>query len=233
MSYEHIPEDIFKLIRNLEKEKRFDHRFLSAINHNEKSVLLALDNLFMEASLITGFTPSQLVKYADFMITDQDSDRFDAMLAELRTIIHLNNSGFNNIKPLKAPKGEKESDFLAYYGQEKWVVEVMCSSAFSDRWTKDQISDYIIKRFKNDGKENQLMSSQKKYSCTNQLLVIVMNSPGGVALNNKNDYINILENVWNKLGFRNGFYLSIITGKTTLGVGIDDSFYSVLRGHFI
>ena len=47
-----------------------------------------------------------MIKYTDFKSTDLDSDRFDAMIAEIRTIIHLNSYGFtllsigSSFKPL-------------------------------------------------------------------------------------------------------------------------------------
>ena len=178
-NYEYIPNEIYEFMEKV-MIKKTTHRLLQGLEKNYDLVMKDIDACFALASTITGLSPSELVKKSDFKINDFDSDRFDSMLAEIRTIVYLNNIGFEEIKPLKAPKGIKEADLLAELNGTKWAIEVLCSSYQSGRWTHKEIVNYIERRFVNDNKIEQLHRTAVKYKCTCKLLVVIMNSSGQV-----------------------------------------------------
>ena len=222
--YINIPNEVRELIEDI----KASHRLFQSLEDNYDLVMRGIATIFEKASAITGLTSEAIIQRSDFSKKDLDSDRFDAMLAEVRTIIHLDNLGFLEIQPLKASKGSKEADLLGNWNGEKWAIEVICSSYESERWKHNEVANYIKSRFVNDGKCKQLHITAEKYNCSYKLLVVVMNSLKGKALNDRNDYQNILKDVWVNLGERKDLFLSVVTGMETLGSGLDDCVYPPL-----
>ena len=224
IKYQDLPNELSLFINEL-IESNIKHRLLDALNENEDQVINAINYQLSEASMITGLTFHELLKSCDFDRRDHDANRFDAMFAEIRSIIFLNQIGFSKIQPLKAPKAKREADMTANYKDTKWAIEVMCSSYLNQRWTESELTEYINRRFSEDKKGDQLKISSEKHSCNKQLLVIVINSPAAKALNNRNDYLNVLKYSWETLNLNCDQHLAIVTGMQTLGSGTDDCIY--------
>ncbi len=225
--YKNIPSEVRKFIKDI-IVKKTSHRLSQSLEDNYGLVMRSMDTSFKKASAITGLPPEEIIKRSDFRKKDLDSDRFDAMLAEIRTIVHLDNLGFLEIQPLKAPgkskeaEKPKEADLLGNWKGKKWAIEVICSSYRLKRWKHNEVANYIKSRLVNDGKCEQLHITAGKYNCSYKLLVIVMNSPDGKALNDRIDYLNLLKDVWVYLGKRKDLFLSVVTGMETLGSGLDN-----------
>lgn len=149
-----IPDHLWQFIRSITVKKP-NHRLSVALDRDGSKVLVGINNLIQLASQVTGLNVDELLRKCDFDKNDLDSNRFDALLAELRTINFLDKTGFNQIQPVKAFKNRKSADLLAKRSDQNWAVEVMCSSYLSDRWTREDLICYISRRFTSDGKSQQ------------------------------------------------------------------------------
>jgi hypothetical protein len=193
--YQHIPDSIVKYIVSVNNRKSKNSvavRRLGEIN------LKNLNDIFKELSEITGIAPEKLIEATDFTVNNAEWERFNSMLSELLAIKYLNDSGFKNIKPLKAQESRKEADFIGSYGEEKVALEVMSVNHFSKKWTKKDIVKYILRRVERDGKTLQLTNTACAYNCSKQLLICAFNLPVGETKDCRTIASNAMEEIYLK-----------------------------------
>lgn len=90
--YSNIPKDICDYIVNAAEKDAKEHLLPVILEEKKRKVVLErIDNLFKEASNITKLSPVKLLKTLDFHFKDTSLVRIDAVFAELRTIIFINN----------------------------------------------------------------------------------------------------------------------------------------------
>lgn len=114
-----IPDHLWQFIRTITVKKP-NHRLSIALDRDGPIVLVGINNLIQLASQVTGLNVDELLRKCDFDKNDLDSNRFDALLAELRTINFLDKTGFNQIRPVRALKSRKSADLLANLFDQNW-----------------------------------------------------------------------------------------------------------------
>lgn len=93
---------------------RPDHRLLQAIQaQGEERTWRAVNTIFDLAGQATALDPAELLNRLGFESNDLDSANFQAMLAVLRTINKLHETGFMEIAPLRPRLVRREADLLA------------------------------------------------------------------------------------------------------------------------
>ena len=229
--YSNIPKVLYDYIENTDKKDAKEHLIPVITNKKErKTVLDAIDNLFKKTSNITKLSPDKLIKASDFHPKDTDIASLDAVIAELRTIIFLDNLNLYNIIPLQAKKDEKCADIIATGGFDKYVIEVFCKISQSPRRTEDELkkelkTDIILKPLtyeddlfryyidKSRCKKIQLDNTAKKYKCNKGIMVLVLNDPKiFVFLTSADGYTKILSKISTELKWGSNYYFAIVTG---------------------
>ena len=227
--YSNIPKVLCDYIGNAIKKDAKEHLIPVITNKKErKTVLDAIDNLFKKASNITKLSPDKLIKASDFRPKDTDIASLDAVIAELRTIIFLDNLNLYNIIPLQAKKDEKCADIIATGGSDKYVIEVFCKISQSPRRTiTNEISDSstyeedLFRHYidKSRCKKIQLDNTAKKYKCNKGIMVMVLNDPKIFGfLTSADECTKILSKISTELDWGSNYYFSIVTGLISLDI---------------
>jgi len=227
--YQNIPKDLYNYIENAFKKGAQEHLLpLIAIEKERKIVLEKINNLFKNASNITGLSTAEILNRADFNQNDIALGQIDAVLAELRTIIFLDNMNFCDIIPLKAKQDKECSDFIANKNGYKYSIEVFCriSKELKEEFKTDKITikpltytddlfqDYVEKARK---KKKQLDNTAKENQCDKKIIVMVLNNENILGLSTF-EYPKILEKISSELKWGNDYYFAIVTGLVSFDI---------------
>ena len=234
-----IPKDLCNYIINAAK-KNEKEKLLPAIS-NKKSrviVLSKLNNQFEKASHITKLPPSRLLKALDFHSKDTSLGRIDAVFAELRTILFLNNMNFKDIIPLKANKNKQCTDFLAHKNSDLFAIEVYCRCSKELKNSQNEVvidpnnaDEELLQQYisKAQEKKSQFENTEKTYLCNKNLMVMVLNDPNIWGVLVYHEYYEILKRIVVELNWGNKYYFAIVTGVADLmNNQIDDIVYPSL-----
>ena len=206
--YSNIPKDLCDYIINAAKKDTQEHLLPVISTEKERRIVLEkIDNLFKKSSNITKLSPVKILKALDFHSKDVSLGRIDAISAELRTIIFLNNNlNLYDINPLKAKKDEKSADFIATGNSHKYAIEVFCriSKELKEEFKTNEIilkpstheSDllqYYISKAKE--KKLQLDNTAVKYLCDKKIIVMVLNDLNILGLLTFYEYPEILKKI--------------------------------------
>jgi hypothetical protein len=194
--------------------------FLEKLVENPERVLGTFARIFTEACEVVGTDSATLLRDTDFNSRDLDEDRLDAMLGELWTILFLRDEGFTNIRLLRR-QGQPRADLVAEYQDERFAVEVACSSRRRYRYI-NHLTEYIVDRFQE--KRDQLLNTARDEQCDIQMLVVVGLSEGW-QLMTRYDYLEALTAAHQELGSPPGVHLAIYTGRREVVVGPDDCIF--------
>ena len=209
-TYPHIPEAVLSHAREV-VSRDLPCSLVRSLSEQSAGTLQALDSLFQKAGAILGLSSEQLVGAAEWNPADFDPNRFDAMDAELRTVVWLSQEGFANIRLLRS-QGQKKADVTAEKGQTKYAVEVACVTGWKPPGHVQRSQD--LPRFlldKYDEKKSQLDATAAHHGCQSRVLVCVFVGLDQTAMITRGEYLEEgLKPAWNRLGAPLDTHLAII-----------------------
>lgn len=222
--YEHIPKMLKRFIFECINSK-IENRLTRELHYNHERTLMAISKMFEIAEKYTNINCDDLMLKTGFSVSDKSGGRLDASFAEIRAINFLGLNGFNNIEIVHS-KIKKYADLIAYRANYKICFEVMCiTNEGNEKWTENDFTNHINFRLNNKRKIDQLINTQTDFSCDFMNLLVVIVDSAGIALNNRDDYLNMLKKVHEFNGVSK-LTFSIVTGKVDGFTGIsDDCFY--------
>jgi len=256
--YSNIPKDLGDYIEEVIKKDEEEHLLPVILKGNErKKVWEKIDYQIKKATNITKLSLVELLKALDFHSKDTKFSKFDAMLAELRTILFLSYLNLYDIIPLKGKnkKNEKSADFIAKKNSHKYAIEVFCKISkgvedvieISRKMSKEELEKLsrkakpVIKpntgeldlfRYyisKAQLKKQQLDNTANEYLCDKKIIIMVLNDLNFLKLLKYYDYLEILKKISTELGWGSNYHFAIVTGVTTLGVDIvEDVIYPLI-----
>lgn len=208
-NYPNIPQSVVEHTREV-LTKQIDCSLMRSLQEEPDKTPQALDSLFKRTGVILGLTSEQLVRAADWDAKDLDANRFDAMLAELRTVCFLSGEGFSDIRLLRS-KGEKKADGTGQREQTKYAIEVTCVAGFKypgHRKRGQDLPAFLVDRWHE--KRSQLEATALEKECQSRVLVYVFVEPGQ-ALVTRDDYLERgLKPAWFRLGCPGARHLAVI-----------------------
>jgi hypothetical protein len=219
--FPNIPAKLFEYFDRLLEMPSKNSRFHSAMVDHPEKTFEALDFQFKSGSEIVSLSPDDLLKRLDFNQNDLSPERIESLLGELRAIHFLHENGFIEIVPIRASR-KRSPDFSAKKNATDFMIEVATSIYSAPRVLHDHVVNWATNRLKNDGKLSQLNTGPSE---SHKMFVCILNSSGAVALNQHSDYVNMVKNVWEELGSNRNLHIAIVTGKISLGEGVDDCVY--------
>lgn len=198
-------------------------RYHEALFETPSAVIQSIGFLFRDAGKIVGLSPKELLEQSSFKKNDYDPSKISSLFAEFRVIIYLNIEGFTDIQILREGK-KKRADFCANKHSCKYAIEVTNAghNAKDGRWRHDDIVNLLINKLKVEGKYKQLEETRDKEGCDKMALILVIDTIDKVALNLPYEYLNMLQEAWERFGKIDQLHLSIVTGRVPLGYGKDD-----------
>ncbi len=231
--YPELPKEVRDWIINAIQAKKSSW-LLTMLQENPDSTVRSLDGFFGSMRQILKCDNKSLMRGTDFNAADLDPERFDAMIAELRGVGFLHDQAFADIKLLSASRRERGADIRATHMGTRYAVEVVCSSRTAYRYPdhkrrSSDLTEWMLARFRE--KVDQLNQTTIAEGCARCSLVVVVNSYPALQLLNRNEYIEVLREVWNRLGKPDDTHLAIVTGMVTLGVGLDDCVFPPWSGN--
>lgn len=172
---EGLPKQLIKSIKYCVSEgisTELLETFMVNYQKHRESVIL----LISQVALIIKKPYDEILKLADYIYKDTRWNRISDAFAELRAIVVLDQNGFSNIQLLKAIKGSKQVDILAYYQHKKYVIDVAHSSSEyydENRFeTKYNIVNHLNKIYSK--KEKQLQQSYSKHNADEIIIAVVI-----------------------------------------------------------
>lgn len=252
--YSNIPKDLCNYIINAAEKDTQEHLLPVISTEKERRIVLEkIDNLFKKSSNITKLSPVKILKALDFHSKDVSLGRIDAVFAELRTIIFLNNNlNLYDITPLKAKIDEKSADFIAKGNSHKYAIEVFCKILkelkdvieISREMSKEELEElsrkaksvikpdtgkfdlfrYYISKAKE--KKQQLDNTAKKYLCDEKIIAMVLDDPNIWGTLVYYEYTEILKKISIELDWGSNYHFAIVTGVTNLEISkVEDFIY--------
>ena len=172
---------------------------VSGIKNKEK-VISRIVSLLDEASQIVDLSLSDLLDGLDFQPNNYQVEKFEAFLAELRSIFWLSHFGFTEIAPLPKKKKSKNPDFKAKINNKNVVVEVFCLTKKHQQKRDSRLGVFINSYEKLEKSFAANIQKVKKGQISSidsevKLLICVVNSDPISRLNTKEDFISILTKV--------------------------------------
>jgi len=155
-----------------------------------------LESLLKKVACILKMEPQKLVQNFGLntdLIT-QESDKFYDIYAEFATVSRLEKHGFRDIKKIKKPAHEEQkiADFTAYYGSDKYAVEVKTirPSEIEDRarigppswrlsFNKDDLKNLLESKLRDilPSAQEQLRETARREKCNKKLTAIWVERP--------------------------------------------------------
>jgi hypothetical protein len=208
------------IIRAIEVGVQSD--FLQKIQKSPADTIADLNAFFRLMRQILNTDNKSIMQGTDFDSADLDPERFDAMIAELRSVGFLHDEKFTGVRLLPQTRKQRGADILAFYGRTQYAIEVACSSRNAYRYPdhkrrSSDLVDWIINKFHE--KEEQLRQTAKKEGSSRLALIVVLNSWPALPALTPVDYHSLLEVAWDSLNQPQDVHLAIVTGMVGLGHG--------------
>lgn len=188
--FTNIPDRLFAYLDNLLENDIPNSSFHRAVIDHPEKTFKSINNHFGQACEITGLNNDSLLSALDFNVRDLCPTRIESIFGELRTIIILFTKDFNNIKPMRSNRGAALCDLEAEIYSKKCFVEVKTLIRFAARTFHESIVEWAMSKLGPGGAFRQL--NVENSDCLN-LFAMVLNSNGAVALNDREDYIQMLK----------------------------------------
>jgi len=202
--YPHIPRSVVQHAR-LVVSKSIPCSLLRSLREDVDLTSKALGYTFRRAAKILDASPEELVQLADWSPNDVDPNRFDAMLAELRAVIFLDDERFSDIW-LLASKGEKKADGTATRGQTRYAVEVACCTTLKH---PPELAPFVASKY--DEKKHQLEATAEVEHCRGSVLVLVFVDLSQIALVTREEYLERgIKPAWYELGLPITTHLAVV-----------------------
>lgn len=261
--YQNITKDLADYIIELIKKDKEEHLLPVILKDKARKIVWeGIDYRIKKAMNITKLSPVELLKALDFHSKDTKFSKFDAMIAELRTIFFLSELHLYDIIPLKAKnkKNEKSADFIAKGNSHKYTIEVFCKISkeledvieISREMSKEELKElsrkakpaiksdtgkFVLFQYyisKAGGKKQQLDETAKKYLCDKKIIVMVLNDPNIWRTLNCCECTEILKKISIKLDWGNNYHFAIVTGVADLLKNIvDNVIYPPIRNNLM
>jgi hypothetical protein len=200
----HIPRSVTKHARVV-VSKSIPCSLLRSLREDPGLTSNALERTFRRAGQILDAMPEEVVQATDWSPNDLDPNRFDAMLAELRAIVFLDDEGFSSIR-LLASKGHKKADGTAMRGETKYAVEVACCTTFKH---PPELAPFVAGKY-ND-KRDQLEATAQVERCDGSLLVLVFVDLSQTALVTRNDNLEAgIKPAWQESGLPMTTHMAVV-----------------------
>ncbi len=215
VQYPEVPQKLWKSYERLLTDNP-QHKLIEAIRRQGyDKTWKGINDVFLHASQATGITPSKLYEEIGFRDNDLDENNFQALLGILRSINMLNEVGFQELRPLRPKKSQKEVDLLGWFANKLLAIEVIRSSekkyCYPDHEKPSTNSiTYIVGRYSE--KRAQLDSSIKNHGCDAGLLVVIMDSQPFKALVPLEELIQVTQDAFVAMGNPAKTYLAVFTG---------------------
>jgi hypothetical protein len=165
----------------------------------------ALDRTFGRAAEILDASPEEVVQATDWSPNDLDPNRFDAMLAELRAVVFLDDEGFSSNRLLPSMR-EKKADGTATRGDNKYAIEVACCTTFKH---PPYLAPFITSKY--EQKKDQLRATAEVEHCHGSVLVLVFVDLSQTALVTREDYLDRgIKPAWCKLRLPTNTHLGVV-----------------------
>lgn len=171
-------------------------------------------SLLSKVAYITKQSTDDVLSGADFKKEEINIEKLEAIIAELRTVVFLNNFKFESIELIKAKKSTKSPDIECKLGNKKFCVEVTCLTAEYSRkkegnkypFDNEKFKREFIERINIKNKQFELREESGKMFC------FVLNKQPDLACYSKDEYIEIIKKVYNETYLNEGYYIGFITG---------------------
>ena len=217
----YIPTELHTYFERLLKRPEDGSQFHRAMECHQEATFRSLNHLFQKVSQIVSMPPDEVLRRVDFNKNDLSPERIESLLAELRAIVFLHDRGFKNIIPIRAG-ARKSPDLSASAHGCDFLIEVVTSPHFAPRVFHDSVVKWAVGRLNHRDKLDQIEGAS---ATCQRMFVIVLNSSGAVALNQRSDYLQMLREVWQALGSQPNLFIALVTGRVSLGEGTDDCIF--------
>lgn len=192
--------------------------FPEKVRDKEKAAIL---DLIQNVKGVTQQSIEEILEGVDFRSQEKSIEKLEAILAELRTVIFLNNSNFVDIKLYSGKKKRKNPDISARWKSQQFTTEVACLTKKNSRDKIPGLDIYSIddKKLlntlesiaKNKKEQLDITKDEKK------LLTFVVNRSPDLELHTLEDYKDILKNLVEKLKWGAIYHFAIVTGSEING----------------
>jgi hypothetical protein len=217
-SYPNVPQSVARHARKV-VSRGIHCSLLRSLTEEPSKTPRAVDSLFRRAGAILGLTANQLIAGTDWHPNDLDSNRFDAMIAELRTVVWLSQEGFSDIRLLRS-RGQTKADATAQRARTKYAVEVACVSGW--RYPGHDQRSHNFPQLLQDKyreKKSQLEATAAEYGCESRVLVCVFVGLAQTAMVTREQYHEEgIKPAWYKLGGRLDTHLAVIAHPSDICV---------------
>jgi hypothetical protein len=218
-----IPDNLVKYAKRC-FEKENHNRLTRALLGDAEEVTNGVALMFKRAAEITGLPPGDLLKRTDFDYRDTASTRIESAFAEIRAINFLCQEGFVDIEPLQA-KRKRKADIIAKKGQEKYAIEVANSIyEAKGRFTIIELKDWLLKRYYDDHKNEQLKITALEFECQRRVFVAVVDTKAIVIFRIHKDFCAAAKLAWEEAGRDSGLHICLVTGRSS-SYGRDDCIF--------
>lgn len=190
----------------------------------EETVRRRIIFLLNKASVITNLSTSDLLSRL-VKSNDQTIEALESFLAELRSIVWLDDFGITKIVPLQAGKN-RQPDFTAEYSGQKCAVEVFCLTQAHEQQKNSTLNVYVNfdpncngSKF---GRDFMSKAAQKKAQLDSidakiKILLCVINSQPVICLNTKDEIHSHAKLLYDKLQWGQGYHIGLLTGVKVNG----------------
>ncbi len=177
------------------------------------SSIAKITSLVEKVSSVTNQSINEVIRCSDFREQELSKEKLESIIAELRSVMFLDNNNFKNIKLIKSSKN-KSSDIYAENLNRKFDIEVTCLTNTYSRG-KDGPSyildnDKFLREFTGriTTKIDQLKAGVNSY----KMIIFTMNRYPEKALTDDKEYRELIKEAYNQSKLSNDYYLGLLTG---------------------
>jgi hypothetical protein len=223
---ERFPDIPFNLVKHAKLcfQKENHNRLTRSLLEDAEEVTNRVALMFKQATEITGLPPDDLLKRTDFDYRDTASTRIVSAFAEIRAINFLGQEGFVDVEPLQA-KGTRKADIIAKKGLEKYAIEVANSIyEAKGRFTITELKDWLLKRYYDDRKNEQLKITALEFECQRRVFVAMIDTKLMVIFRVHKDFCEAAKLAWEEAGRDSRLHICLVTGRSG-SYGRDDCIF--------
>lgn len=222
--FPNIPSVLVRHLDECVKNGRLN-RALQAVLAAPDRLVARVDRMFELAAGYTGLSADEIMRRTDFNYRDLDPNRVDSAFAEVRTINFFGEQRFEDITPIAAGPA-KRADLSARRGRVGYAIEV-ATSIFQARGREEpeELRDWLLSRYYGDAKSSQLTNTASDLVDARRAFVGVVDSEDAVVFQVAPGFQRAVELAWHDSGSDATLHFVLVTGRTAVGYGPDDSFF--------
>lgn len=179
------------------------------------SSITKVKSLIKNVSDITNQSIDEVIRCSDFKDQDLRREKLESIIAELRSVVFLDNNNFKNIKLIKSSKKKPSCDIYAENLNRKFDIEVTClTNTYSRPKEKDRPyyildNDKFLREFTSriKTKVDQLNAGVNSY----KMIIFTMNHYPEKALTDEKKYRELIKKAYSQSRLGNNYYLGLIT----------------------